>query len=66
MNYATKKFAILFLLWALFFFVSSGHATPLTSTLQDQQSMSITIYNSNVGLVKDTRLIDLQTGVQSL
>ena len=38
------------------------HAAPLTSTLKDQESVSLTIYNSNVGLVKDTRLIDLKPG----
>jgi hypothetical protein len=43
-----------------------GYAAPLTSTLKDQQNVAITIYNSNVGLVKDTRLIDLKTGVLEL
>ncbi len=28
--------------------------------------MAVTIYNSNIGLVKDTRLIDLKTGVLEL
>ncbi len=37
-----------------------------TSTLKDQQSVAITIYNSNIGLVKETRLVNLQQGVQTL
>ena len=41
-------------------------AEPLTSTLKDQQDLAVTIYNSNIGLVKDTRLIDLKTGVFEL
>ena len=40
-------------------------AEPLSSTLKDQQDLAVTIYNSNIGLVKDTRLIDLKTGVFS-
>jgi hypothetical protein len=43
-----------------------GYAAPLTSTLKDQQNVAVTIYNSNVGLVKDTRLIDLKPGVLEL
>jgi hypothetical protein len=41
-------------------------AEPLSSTLKDQQDLAVTIYNSNIGLVKDTRLIDLKTGTLEL
>jgi hypothetical protein len=43
--------------------------TPQTdgrSTPADQTSMSITIYNDNLGLVKDVRSIGLKSGVQNL
>jgi hypothetical protein len=43
-----------------------GYAAPLTSTLKDQQNVAVTIYNSNVGLVKDTRLIEMKPGVLEL
>jgi hypothetical protein len=43
-----------------------GSAAPLTSALKDQQNVSVTIYNSNVGLVKDIRLIDFKPGIQEL
>jgi len=43
-----------------------GSATPLTSNLKDQQDVAVTIYNSNVGLVKDTRLIDFKPGIHEL
>ncbi|MDD5132694.1 MAG: DUF4139 domain-containing protein [bacterium] len=36
------------------------------STLSDQEALSITIYNSNLGLVKDTRAISLPKGVTEL
>lgn len=36
------------------------------STPADQKSVSITIYNSNLGLVKDVRELDLPTGVHDL
>ena len=39
---------------------------PLSSTLKDQQEVAITIYNSNIGLVKDTRVIPLRTGLLEL
>jgi len=41
-------------------------AAPLTSTAKDQQDVAVTIYNSNVGLVKDTRLIDFKPGIHEL
>jgi hypothetical protein len=43
-----------------------GSAAPLTSSLKDQQDVAVTIYNSNVGLVKDTRLIDFKPGIHEL
>ncbi len=43
-----------------------GLAAPLTSTLKDQQDVAVTIYNSNLGLVKDTRLIHFKPGVHEL
>jgi hypothetical protein len=46
--------------------VPGAYAESLSSTLKDQQNMAITIYNSNIGLVKDLRAIDLNKGVQEL
>ncbi|MCX5913868.1 MAG: DUF4139 domain-containing protein [Deltaproteobacteria bacterium] len=54
---------------ALVFILSAApgtYAQPLSSTLKDQQNVALTIYNSNVGLVKDLRAIDLNKGVQEL
>jgi hypothetical protein len=39
---------------------------PLTSTLADQTGMALTVYNSNLGLVKDRRLVRLPNGVGEL
>jgi len=61
-----KNLAIWVILISFLFSIQIGYAAPLTSTLKDQQSVSITIYNSNIGLVKDTRLIDLKSGVLEL
>jgi len=36
------------------------------STPADQKSMSITIYNDNLGLVKDVRSVELKNGAQTL
>jgi len=38
----------------------------VTSTLDDQQSVSLTIYNTNLGLVKDQRQLKLPKGVSDL
>lgn len=57
---------ILVTLISFMFSIQIGYATPLTSTLKDQQDVAITIYNSNIGLVKDTRLIDLRPGIREL
>ena len=41
-------------------------AAPLTSTHADQTQVSLTIYNSNLGLVKDIREIELAEGATRL
>ena len=41
-------------------------AAPLTSTHADQLQVSLTIYNSNLGLVKDVREIELAEGLTRL
>jgi hypothetical protein len=61
-----KKLVILITLISFIFSLQIGYAAPLTSTLKDQQNVAITIYNSNVGLVKDTRIIELKSGVHEL
>jgi len=61
-----KKSVILITLISLILSIQISYANPLTSTLKDQQTVSVTIYNSDIGLVKDTRLIDLKPGIQEL
>jgi hypothetical protein len=61
-----KKLIVLFTLTTFIFSIQIGFAAPVTSTLKDQQNVAITIYNSNIGLVKDTRMIDLRPGVHEL
>jgi hypothetical protein len=61
-----KRIVSLIVLVSFFVFLRTAHATPLTSTLKDQQNVAITIYNSNIGLVKDTRLLELKPGVHEL
>ena len=38
-------------------------ATPATTTEKDQTDLSVTVYNSNLALVRDVRQIHLQSGV---
>jgi hypothetical protein len=45
---------------------SQARAADGRSTPADQKSMSITIYNDNLGLVKDVRAVELKSGVQNL
>jgi hypothetical protein len=42
------------------------HQAELLSTAKDQQSLAVTIYNDNLALVKDTRHIRLNKGIQSV
>src|SRR5207247_9558486 len=57
----TKCFLIITLVWA-------GAATALaqtseqTTTARDRQSVNITVYNSNLGLVRETRRLTLPSG----
>jgi hypothetical protein len=45
---------------------ASAPAADLKSTPANQKSVSITIYNDNLGLVKDVRTVELKTGTQNL
>jgi len=40
----------------------AGAAAPTSSTLRDQTGVSLTVYNNNLGLVKDQRRITLDPG----
>jgi len=61
-----KRFLILITLFSLLVPIEAVYGAPLTSTLKDQQNVAVTIYNSNVGLVKDTRLVELKQGILEL
>jgi hypothetical protein len=45
---------------------TAAQAADSRSTPADQKSISITIYNENLGLVKDVRAVSLATGTQNL
>lgn len=61
-----KRLIVLTTLISFLLSIQMGFAAPLTSNLKDQQDVAVTIYNSNVGLVKDTRLIDFKPGIHEL
>jgi len=61
-----KRLIVLVTLISFIFSIQISSAAPLTSTLKDQQNVALTIYNSNVGLVKDTRLIEFKPGIHEL
>jgi hypothetical protein len=43
-------------------FVSNALDAAMISTIQEQQEVEVTVYNSNMGLVKDTRQLQLPKG----
>lgn len=45
---------------------NNSELTEARSTLNDQQSVAVTIYNSNLALVKDTRKVQLKSGNNTL
>jgi hypothetical protein len=48
-------------------FAVDGHAVEQLSTdVNDQIALEVTVYNSNIGLVKDRRQIKLDKGIQEL
>lgn len=48
--------------FVLFFGVIDVQAESIKTSLDDQTSVSVTVYNSNIGLVKDTRHLTLAAG----
>jgi hypothetical protein len=65
-RFPMKRSVVLITLISFIFSIQVGYAAPLTSTLKDQQDVAVTIYNSNVGLVRDARLIDFKPGTYEL
>ncbi len=75
-DFTMKKLTTFATIISVFLFVQIGFAqsrvgiqgssAPLTSNLRDQQDVAVTIYNSNLGLVKDTRTIDFKPGIHEL
>ena len=45
---------------------ATNAAGEITSSLNDQQSIAVTIYNNNLALVKDQRKVKLGSGIQKL
>jgi len=64
-KYASKISLIIFLA-ALFYLPSSAAGDIVETTSADQTGLAITIYNQNIGLVKDTRNINLPSGMFEL
>jgi hypothetical protein len=64
--FAVRKIIPMIPLGVLFLLCIGGTAEAETSTLKDQQSVALTIYNSNVGVVKETRLVNLPQGILTL
>jgi hypothetical protein len=66
MSFTFRKIIPMISFWVLFLPWIVGTAESETSTLKEQQSVALTIYNSNVGVVKETRLVNLPQGIQTL
>ena len=63
------SFAILSAFFTGAFALEKTQETNLTearSTLSDQQSVAVTIYNQDLALVKDTRKVNIKTGLNAL
>ncbi len=46
--------------------LTTVNADEITTTADDQTALNVTIYNNNVALIKDTRNVQLATGVNEL
>ena len=63
---AVRRIIPMISLGVFFLLCFGGTAEAETSTVKDQQSVALTIYNSNIGVVKETRLVNLPQGIQTL
>src|SRR6058998_2885211 len=54
----TLRVALVGLLWS----VATAQTSEQTTTARDRQSVNITVYNSNLGLVRETRRLTLPSG----
>jgi len=57
-----KTFSVITLSIVLTIATTVNAQPVLKSTLDDQKSVEVTVYNNNLGLVKDIRSIDLPKG----
>ena len=69
--YIFKYFAVTFAITSLlslraFAVENTNNLDESRSTLNDQQSVAVTIYNGDLALVKDTRKVKLKTGLNAL
>jgi len=64
----SNQYALMTLAIVSAFSATSASAQPdeIRSTLNDQQSVAVTIYNNNLALVKDQRKVNLNAGLNSL
>lgn len=60
------KFIVLCVLSTLSTGVFSVESDEMRSSLSDQQSVAVTIYNNNLALIKDQRKVKLNSGLNSL
>jgi len=60
------RFIMALALCALTMTAAQAQTSELTTTARDRQSVNITIYNSNIGLVRETRKLTLPAGRVSL
>ncbi len=60
-------FTVILVLFAVFSVSGNAQAAEQRSTgIEDQIGLEVTVYNSNIGLVKDKRQVKLQKGIQEL
>src|SRR5437660_6381420 len=56
------KFLLATVVLAMIASIATGQASDQTTTARDRQSVNITVYNSNLGLVRETRRLTLPDG----
>jgi hypothetical protein len=61
-----SKIGLLAVLFTIYTEASAMDLNETLSTLSDQKNVSVTIYNSDLALVKDTRYVKLKTGLNLL
>lgn len=61
-----KYLSLIYLLTLLMLSVGPALATEIKTSVEDQKELSLTVYNQDLGLIRDVRAIQLNRGINNI